>query len=99
MGSQHSVTRVWCMILAVLMILITNPAILQASDNIPRMSIQELKEKMDRGEKIFILDVRSGEDYASSMFKIKDAVRIPVDSLEDRYQELPKDVEIIAYCA
>jgi hypothetical protein len=75
------------------------PAVSRAADNVPRITIQELKEKMDRGEQIVILDVRTGNDYASSKLKINGAVRIPVDQLKDRYQELPANREIIAYCA
>jgi hypothetical protein len=70
-----------------------------AADDFPRMTIQELKAKMDRGEKIVILDVRSGADYTSSKVKITGAVRIPLDQLNDRYKELPAGNEIITYCA
>ena len=75
------------------------PVIAQAADDVPRIMIQELKVKMDQAEDIVILDVRSGEDYASSKIKITGAVRIPLDQLESRYQELPTGREIIAYCA
>lgn len=75
------------------------PAESRAADNVPRMTIQELKEKMDRGEQIVILDVRSGEDYGRSKVKIAGAVRIPLDQLKDRSKELPADQEIITYCA
>jgi len=75
------------------------PALSRAADDVPRMTIQELKAKMDRGEKIIILDVRSGADYASSKIKITGDVRIPLDQLNVRYKELPEGSEIITYCA
>ncbi|MBP1762908.1 MAG: hypothetical protein H6Q64_2450 [Firmicutes bacterium] len=99
MGTRQSANRLMFMMFAAGLILVFIPAVLMASDNIPRITILELKDKMDRGEKIVILDVRSGEDYASSKVKIKDAVRIPIDRLKDRYQELPAGLEIITYCA
>jgi hypothetical protein len=86
-------------LLAIGLILIFIPAVLAASDKIPRISIQDLKAKMDTSEQMVILDVRSGEDYASSMYKIKGAVRIPLDQIKDRYRELPAGMEIITYCA
>jgi len=68
-------------------------------DNVPRMTVQELKTKMDRGEDVLILDFRTGSEYTASKIKIKGAVRIPLHELEDsRYKELPQDKEIIAYC-
>jgi 3-mercaptopyruvate sulfurtransferase SseA len=75
------------------------PDVSLAADSIPRITIQELKSKMDNQENIFIIDVRTGEDYASTKVKIKGAVRIPVDRLADRYKEIPADSEIITYCS
>lgn len=70
-----------------------------AADNVPRISIQELKAKMDSGEKIIILDVRSGGDYQSSKVKITGSIRIPIDQISARSKDLPEGVEIITYCA
>jgi len=75
------------------------PTVCHAADDIPRITIQELKAKMDRAEDITILDVRSGEDYQASQYKIRGAVRIPLDQLADRSNELPAEKETIAYCA
>jgi len=71
----------------------------RAADSIPRMTIQELKEKMDRGDRIVILDVRSAQDYSPSPSKIRGAIRIPLDHLKSRYTELPAAAEIVTYCA
>lgn len=68
------------------------------ADSIPRMTIQELKEKMDRGDRIVILDVRTAQDYTTSPNKIRGAIRIPVDQLKSRYTELPAAAEIVTYC-
>jgi rhodanese-related sulfurtransferase len=63
------------------------------------MTVQELKTRMDRGEDILVIDVRTGSEYTASKDKIKGALRIPLYELEDgRYKELPQDKEIIAYC-
>ena len=75
------------------------PCVLLAADSISRITIQELKSKMDNHENIFIIDVRTGTDYASSKVKIKGAARIPVDQLAERSKEIPADSEIIAYCS
>jgi len=75
------------------------PAFSRAAEDIPTMTIQELKAKIDIGEKVTILDVRSGADYASSKIKITGAIRIPLDQLNVRYKELSERNEIVAYCA
>jgi hypothetical protein len=67
-------------------------------DNVPRITVQELKAKMDRQEDVVILDVRAGRDYDKSRDKIKGAVRISIFQLDDRYRELPINKEIVTYC-
>jgi predicted sulfurtransferase len=72
--------------------------VLSATDVVPRITVQELKAKIDKGEDIVIIDVRAGREYEDSKIKIKGAVRIPIVKLEDRISELPRDKEIITYC-
>lgn len=71
----------------------------RTADSIPRMTVQELKDKMDKGDRIVILDVRTAEDYSTSAYKITGAIRIPLDQLKNRYTELPAAAEIVAYCS
>jgi len=78
--------------------LLTVPAVFSAADDVPRITVQELKAKMDKGDDLVVVDVRTGNDYENSKLKIKGAVRISIVKIEDRYKELPKDKEIILYC-
>lgn len=79
--------------------LIFLPAIVFAvGDNVQRISKEELKAKMEKGEGVIVLDVRASGSYDGSAVKIKGALRIAPDEIEARYKELPKDKEIIAYC-
>ena len=56
-----------------------------------------LKHRMDSGEKDFVvLDVRSREGFKEG--HIPGAVNIPLQELEGRLKELPKDREVITYC-
>ena len=77
---------------------LTVPAVFSAEDNVPRITVQELKAKMDKGEGVVVVDVRTGNDYERSKIKIKGAVRISIVKIEERYGELPMDKEIILYC-
>lgn len=76
-------------------IFIVIPLVAAANDGMPRVTIEELKAKMDKGADIIILDVRTSE----SKTKIKGALRIPPRDIETRYKELPIDKEIITYCS
>jgi rhodanese-related sulfurtransferase len=64
-----------------------------------RITIQQLKQKLDDKADIVILDVRSSSDYRGSLVKIPGAVRIPPEQIEARLNELPKDKEIVTYCS
>jgi sulfur-carrier protein adenylyltransferase/sulfurtransferase len=56
----------------------------------------ELKKKLDAGETPLILDVREPNEYQIN--RIPGSTLIPLGELPRRYQELPRDREIIAQC-
>jgi len=56
----------------------------------------ELKKKLDAGETPFILDVREPNEYQIN--KIPGSTLIPLGELPRRYQELPKDRQIVTQC-
>src|SRR5262245_60846017 len=66
--------------------------------NPTRITVKGLKRKMDTKEDIVVLDVRSKTAYLGSTVRIKGAVRIPPEELEERMKELPKNKLIVAYC-
>lgn len=58
---------------------------------------KELKERQDRGDSIFLLDVREPWEY--SLAKINGAVLIPLGTLPQSLGQLNPDAEIVAsYC-
>lgn len=60
------------------------------------MTPQELKVKLNSGEKIKILDVRESEEF--EICALKDACLIPLDELGKRLSELDPNEEIVLYC-
>ena len=56
----------------------------------------QLKKKLDAGENVFILDVREPNEYQIN--RIAGSTLIPLGELPRRYQELPRDREIVAQC-
>lgn len=55
----------------------------------------ELLERVRRRE-VVVLDVRPPDEYAAG--HIPGAVSIPLAQLEQRLEELPRELEIVAYC-
>jgi rhodanese-related sulfurtransferase/DNA-binding transcriptional ArsR family regulator len=68
---------------------------LQDRGPLQSISATELTEHMQAGD-VLILDVRPELEYRSG--HIPEARSIPIDELEARLSELPRDQEIIAYC-
>src|SRR5499426_3407078 len=56
----------------------------------------DLKKKLDAGETPFILDVREPNEYQIN--RIPGSTLIPLGELPRRYQELPRDREIVTQC-
>ena len=76
---------------------ISNNSNSQIKMTVKQITVEDLKEKMDSGEKFFLLDVR--EMHEIPIASIGGRV-IPLSELMDRLNELPenKDEEIIVYC-
>ncbi len=63
------------------------------------ISATELKEKIERGEKIYLLDTRGPDEYEQTRLGLGEHL-IPLGALRNRLNELPEDkeTEIIAFC-
>lgn len=64
-----------------------------------RITIQDLKAKLEAGAPVLILDVRTAEGWNASPTKIKGAIRVPYEDVEKKLKDWKKTQEIIAYCA
>ncbi len=62
---------------------------------ISRVSAEEIKRRLDGGEAIVVLDVRSVADYDNG--HIAGARSLSVKELPHRYQEVPSDRTIVCY--
>jgi adenylyltransferase/sulfurtransferase len=56
----------------------------------------ELKERLDRGEPIVVLDVREPQEYQIN--RIAGSTLIPLGELPQRYEELDREAAIICQC-
>jgi sulfur-carrier protein adenylyltransferase/sulfurtransferase len=65
------------------------------TNGIPEITAKELKARQDRGEKIFILDVREPHEYQICNLNGK---LIPLGELPRRVNELDSSVEMVVHC-
>src|SRR5262249_57283145 len=59
-------------------------------------TVEELKQRLDRGEKVFILDVRNVPEY--QICKIAGSTLLPLPELPQRLGELDPNREMIVHC-
>ncbi|MBT5641590.1 FAD-dependent oxidoreductase, partial [Candidatus Bathyarchaeota archaeon] len=59
----------------------------------------ELKERLDGDAEFVLLDVRRDEEYNRVHFKDFRGLHIPVVDLKERVAEIPKEKEVIIFCA
>jgi PBP1b-binding outer membrane lipoprotein LpoB len=74
-----------------------NAAKLSPSDMIPRITIEELKRKMDNRSTIIIVDNRSQAEF--DVYHIKGAICVPLVDVAAGGWTLPVDKELVFYCA
>lgn len=64
-------------------------------NGIPQMSVKDLKQRIDAGEDVFILDVREPYEYQIAQIGGK---LIPQNDVPQRLAEIPRDREIVVQC-
>lgn len=68
---------------------------LESKSGMEVVAADELRRRAKKGE-VTVLDVRPPEEYRAG--HIPGALSIPVEELEARLKELPKNREVVAYC-
>jgi rhodanese-related sulfurtransferase len=68
------------------------------------ITVEELKAKLAKNEAVTIVDLRAGDTFINSADKIKGAIHMRARRLRYRlgfapFKELPRDREIVTYCA
>ncbi len=66
---------------------------------VARISPEELKDKLDRGDEIVIVDLRLPQYFASAPLTLPGAIRIPPAELARWHGDIPRDREIVLYCS
>ena len=63
-----------------------------------RVTVDEVRERMDRGEQFTFVDTRNPKAWGDSDVKLPGAVRVPADETEKHLAEIPRDRAAITYC-
>jgi adenylyltransferase/sulfurtransferase len=64
-------------------------------NGIPQLSVKEYKSRIDRGDDLFLLDVREPYEYKIAQIG---GTLIPQNDVPNRLAEIPRDKEIVVQC-
>jgi membrane protein DedA with SNARE-associated domain len=65
---------------------------------IARITVEELKNKIDSGEELTIVDLRHSVDFEAEPETIPGAFHMDARELQEKNDRLPRDREVILYC-
>jgi adenylyltransferase/sulfurtransferase len=72
------------------------PAMTAQESNETEIDVKELKRKMDAKEDFYLLDVREPNEF--KIGRIPGSTLIPLGEVPQRFQEIPKDKEVVVHC-
>ena len=64
-----------------------------------KISVEELKRRMDAGDAISVVDVRHPLALELDPETIPGAINFTLEEIEHRHQEIPRDRDIVLYCS
>jgi adenylyltransferase/sulfurtransferase len=68
----------------------------QAGGGVPEVTADELKARLDRGDDVYVLDVREPNEY--QICRIAGSTLIPLGELASRTGELDRDRDMVVHC-
>ena len=63
-----------------------------------RVTVDEVKERMDRGEMFTFVDTRNPKAWAEAETKLPGAIRATAEDVEQHLDQIPRDRTVITYC-
>lgn len=63
-----------------------------------RVTVDEVSERMDRGEQFTFVDTRNPKAWGEAETKLPGAIYIPADEVEKHIADIPHDRVVITYC-
>jgi rhodanese-related sulfurtransferase len=57
-----------------------------------------VRRRLDAGEELFVVDLRSAFDYATDPRTLPGARRIAAEEIAARHHGIPRDRDVVLYC-
>jgi len=64
-----------------------------------RITVDELRQKLDSGENLLIFDLRSNAEFKLFPSVIRGAIHMEMEQITNRSHQIPRDRDIVVYCS
>ena len=65
---------------------------------IARVTPEEVKQRLDAGEALLILDMRDALEFEAEPYTLPGAFYLPMEQLDEEHHKIPRDRDIVLYC-
>jgi rhodanese-related sulfurtransferase len=65
---------------------------------VTRITVDEVRERLARGEPLAIVDARSAKSWDEAETQIPGSIRVPPDDVAGHAGDVPRDRSVVAYC-
>jgi membrane protein DedA with SNARE-associated domain len=65
---------------------------------IARITPEELYGKMAAGEEVVVVDLRGSAEFEAEPGRVRGAIHMQPNELEERHSEIPRDRDVVLYC-
>jgi rhodanese-related sulfurtransferase len=86
-----------CRIVTIVLALVLSAAAVFGGSRAKDITSTEAKQLMEKSKNVFLLDVRTVQERAQGY--LQGSVLIPIDAIEKRIAEVPRNRPVIVYCA
>ncbi len=62
------------------------------------IAVNEVKQRMDRGESFVFVDARNPKAWGLSQEKLPGAIRVPADEVDKQLASIPRGRAVVSYC-
>jgi len=65
---------------------------------LPAVSVEELRDMLERGDKVAVVDARLADDFEAGRDALPTARHIDLERIAEAAADLPRDVPVVVYC-
>ena len=63
-----------------------------------RITVDEVRKRMEAGEDFVLIDTRNPQAWSQSDVKLPEAIRLPLENLDENLSKIPNAKPVVAYC-